>query len=82
VPTDLYDVSHPGRHTRAASSREFAVRRRAVELCQQDPDRFFSVVRDCGRREHAGADPVDALEQALNVVGIRVQRNDRVGYRR
>jgi hypothetical protein len=42
-----------------------------MELCRQDPDRFFSVVRDCDRRERAGVEPVDALEQALDAVGTR-----------
>jgi hypothetical protein len=82
VPTDLYDVSLPGPHARVVSSREFAVRRQAMELCRQDPDLFCSVVRDCDRREREGTDPVDALEQALDVVGIRVRRIDRVDYRR
>jgi hypothetical protein len=71
VPTDLYDVSLPERSTRVVSSREFAVRRRSMELCRHDPDRFFSVVRDCDRRERAGVEPVDALEQALDAVGTR-----------
>jgi hypothetical protein len=53
-----------------------------MELCRQDPDRFFSMVRDCDRREREGADPVDALEQALDAVGIRVGRSNRVDYRR
>jgi hypothetical protein len=71
VPTDLYDVSLPERSARVVSSREFAIRRRSMELCRQDPDRFFSVVRDCDRRERAGVEPVDALEQALDAVGTR-----------
>jgi hypothetical protein len=50
-------------------AREFAVRRRALDLLRQDPNRFFSVVRDCDQRESAGAKPIDALEQALDAIG-------------
>jgi hypothetical protein len=52
-----------------------------MELCRQDPDRFFSVVRDCDRRELAGSKPLDALEQALDAVGTRQLPEDREDYR-
>jgi hypothetical protein len=69
LPTDLYDASTPERPTRVVSRREFAVRRRAMELLRQDPNRFFSMVRDCDQRESAGTEPIAALEQALDAVG-------------
>jgi hypothetical protein len=69
VPSDLYDVGLPQRPTRVVSRREFAVRRRAMELLRQDPDRFFAMVRDCDQRESAGTKPIDALEQALDAIG-------------
>jgi hypothetical protein len=63
------DVSLPERAIRAAGRREFAVRRRAMELLRQDPDRFFALVRDCDQRESAGTKPIDVLEHALDAIG-------------
>jgi hypothetical protein len=69
VPDDPNDVSLPERATRVVSRREFAVRRRAMELLRQDPDQFFAMVRDCDQRESAGTKPINALEQALDAIG-------------
>jgi hypothetical protein len=53
----------------ATGKHELTVRLRAATLCREAPDRFFVVVRDSYRRERAGLDPVDALEQALDAAG-------------
>jgi hypothetical protein len=54
---------------RLADEHELSVRLRAATLCGEEPERFFRVVRDSDRREREGADPVDALEQALDAAG-------------
>jgi hypothetical protein len=48
------------------SKHELTVRLRAATLGRDDPEGFFAVVRDSQQRERSGADPVDALEQALD----------------
>jgi hypothetical protein len=52
-----------------AAERERAIRLRAATLCCDNTALFIEMVRDSALREQAGADPVDALEQALNAVG-------------
>jgi hypothetical protein len=52
-----------------AAERERAIRFRAATLCCDNTALFIEMVRDSARREQAGVDPVDALEQALDAVG-------------
>jgi Mg2+/Co2+ transporter CorC len=59
------DVNRRAQDTFRRSKHELAVRLRAATLGRDDPERFFAVVRDSHQRELDGADPVDALEQAL-----------------
>jgi hypothetical protein len=65
-PSKWLDVNRRAQDPFRRRKHELTVRLRAATLGRDDPEGFFAVVRDSQERERAGADPVDALEQALD----------------